>query len=347
MHKINTSKINTTRSFLALSAATLALMPLMGAVQAKPKDDAPAYGYRKKDKKDKQNKGRGRDYSRGDYSRGENFGNIVTLEAVVTSRGDSNDFQVRAGGRTFDVNSGVNVGVREGDRIVLRGSFDGADNFNAENVRVLNRNGRDGNGNYGNGGGYDNNDRDDNDRDEDDDRDDEYNNGGNYGNGGGYNNGGSYNGGLFRNGQRVSFPATFVRFVNVGTSEVRDNAGRIFRVETRSDFRLRRAGDRVQVVGTFRDNRIIDASLTSQNGGYGGGYGNGGNSSNLDRPVDFPARIVSLSSRDKSGVVRGDNGRTYSVRGSELNGFRAGDRVRVRGIVRNGVIDLRSVNKVR
>lgn len=325
-------KINLTRSFLALSAASFALLPLIGAVQAKPKDDAPAYGYRNKNKNGRKN-ARNR-------NRGENFGRIVTLEGVVTSRDVSNEFEVRAGGQTFDVTSNSNVTVRQGDRVVLRGSFDGDNNFNAENVRVLARS-----GGYG---GYGNN------------TDDDYDNGSDYGNNGGYDGGGTNdnndtdyeNGGgysnvdRFQNGQRVSFPATFVRYVKLGQYEVRSDSGRTFRVEARGDFRLRRNGDRVQVTGTYRDSRIINARFTSTNGDYSNGGSTNGGNTGAERTVDFPGRIISINSRDKSAVVRGDNGRTYRVVGSELKGFDRGDRVRVRGVARNGTIDLRDLNRI-
>ncbi|PQV65408.1 hypothetical protein B1R32_101149 [Abditibacterium utsteinense] len=313
-------KVNSTRSLLALSAASLSLLPLIGAVQARPNDDAPAYGYRNQN-----NKNNGKNRNR---PRAGKFGDIVTLEGIVTSRDDNNEFKVRAGGQTFDVRSDENVDVSEGNRVVLRGSFDGDNNFNADNVRVLG-NGRNGRNPRGN-------------------------------NNGGYNNGG-YNSDNYRNGQHVTFLATYVRALGNGQYEVRSDSGRTFRIESRDDLRARRNGDRVQVSGTFRDNRITGARLISQGSGYGGynngnynngsynngNYNNGSYNNGVERTVDFPARIVSLDIRNKSGVVRGGNGRTYRVVGSELNGFESGDRVRVRGVASNGVIDLRNLDEIR
>ncbi len=339
-------KVITTRSLLALTAFSFSLLPISGAVEAKPKNDlpdfAPAYGRR----------GQIGDGPLGRNRPRADFGRVVTLEGVVTARIDNNEFEVRAGGQTFAVRSVTNVVLRTGDPVVLRGYFDGNDNFQAENVRVLGR-GNNGNDPRGNGGF-----------------------GGNYG--GGYGNGNNTD--KFQNGQRVSVPATFVRAMRNQQFEVFSDAGRTFRVEGHDEANTFRNGERVLVVGIFHDNRIIDAHIVSRNsgngnygnGGYGngnygnGGYGNGGygngnygnggfgnggygngSAKGFERTVDFPGRIVSINSRDKTAVVRGDNGRTYRVEGSELNGFESGDRVRVRGIVRDGVIDLQNLDKAR
>lgn len=321
-------KLNTSRALLALSAASIALLPLSGSLEAKPKDkhrggpssQAPAWGYRTDRNNDRNSRRGDRDYgdddygSEGDYRNDRNgakrrgqgvgrndYGSLVTLEGIVTNRRDANSFEVRAGGRTFYVRSTTSVTVNAGDRVVVRGAFDNND-FNAQSVRVLR-------------GG---------DRRADDDQ---------YGN--------DYRPGSDR---RVDFPGTVTRILSSREVEVRGDNGQLYRVETRSDANSVVIGTRVRVSGEGNGTRIRNASVFA-NGNTGGSYSDG-SIFNFGKNVDFPGTIVRLDTARNEGTVRGDNGRNYTVRGSEVDGFRVGERVRVRGVSRAGFIDLRDLDRI-
>jgi len=322
-------KINTSRSFLALSALGLALLPLGGGAQAKPKDKggppdyAPAYGRRNRDgdlNRDddfKRNRGRNRDRN-GDRVSYDDYGRIVTLEGIVTSvdnfdNNGTRNFRVQAGGRSFAVSSDSNVRVRQGQRVVLRGSFEDGNRFSARQVTIAGRPNDDRNNPY-----------------ENDD--------------------------WPTNDRRVDFPGVVTRVFGSGELEVRAENGRIYRVEPRDGSGEFQVGNRVRVAGVARNNRVENARLTFQNGGVAGGiFGNGGvfgngnifgGSSESGKGVDFSARIVRINSDRRTAVVRGDNGREYTIRSVELKNYRGGERVRVIGVVRFNVVEASDIDRL-
>ncbi len=355
-------KINITRSLLALSAIGFGLSPFSHTAEAKGKGGKPSHGVGKGHGKG--NQGRppahapaygqhdrdgdygdynddsddGRDYDRnGGRVRYDNYGRIVTLEAVVTrvnddNRGGTSDFSVRSGGRSFDVTSDSNVRVRPGQRVILRGSFDQDDNFNARTVSISGR----GNDNRNDNDPYGN---------------DPYGN--------------DYRPGSDR---RVNFPGVVTRVFSNGELEVRAENGRTYRVEPRADAADFQVGSRVRVTGTANGSRVEDARLSSQKGGGVGGvfgtggifgsggiFGNGNNDNGADygnyggstsQKVKFSARIVRISSDRRSATVRGDDGRQYTVRSKDLKNYRDGDRIRVSGTARYGVIEASDIDHI-
>lgn len=79
--------------------------------------------------------------------------------------------------------------------------------------------------------------------------------------------------------------------------------------------------------------------------GYGGGYYGGGNGSQ----INFSGTVLEASERNRTLRVRGDNGREYNLRvedRDDLDNLRRGERVRVRGQVRNGVIVAQDVDEI-
>lgn len=180
------------------------------------------------------------------------------------------------------------------------------------------------------------------------------------GNGNGYPNpgpgNGGYNGGYDGSGtrQRRSFEGVVTRDLGGDRFEMRAGDNSVFTVRAQQGEPQRlSAGDRVRVEGYFRnvrdDNRSSNDDaradfvaqsvqiLSDTNGGdiYGGNYGSG---YGIARHVSFPATVLNRDG-SRSLTVRGDNGRTYTVE-TRSNTVRVndGDRVRVEGTSRSGVV---------
>jgi hypothetical protein len=239
---------------------------------------------------------------------------LITFEAVVT-RGTRDGFQARVRDETFDVFSDADV--REGDRVVLRGRFENEAEFSAQSVRVV----KVGNGapiNRDYTGQY-SNDRDTIDRDPIDEFNDEM---------------------YVENG--VNFPATITRVVSRMEAEVRGDNGRIYRVEMRDNTSGYRAGNQIRVQGEAVGLRVVNAIFVNRDGASP----DRGNTE-AAQDVDFPANIVRLGKTRGDAFVRGDNGVEYRVRGDEVEDFKVGDRVRVQGVARYGIIGLRSLDLLR
>jgi outer membrane lipoprotein SlyB len=172
-----------------------------------------------------------------------------------------------------------------------------------------------------------------------------------------------------------SFSGIITRDLEGDRFEMRTTDGRTVIVDLRGDREPRRltAGDRVRVRGAYsgRSNIFVATSLNivndrnngdlnrgdwgnggrdnggwnnggRGNGGWGsGGWNNGGigNESDYRIPANFPGTVTSVTASNRL-VVRGDNGRTYTVLGR--NGFDSristGDRVRVVGNSRNSTV---------
>jgi hypothetical protein len=92
------------------------------------------------------------------------------------------------------------------------------------------------------------------------------------------------------------------------------------------------------------DNRYNNRYDGRYNNGYGdygyGGYGNG-----YGNEVDFSGVVVDRDKRSNTVRVRANNGRTYTIYTRKADNLDRGDRVRVRGQVRNGVIYADQLNR--
>jgi hypothetical protein len=272
------------RSFLGLSALYLALGPFSGA-QAQTRAFPPLRS-----------------------AQGNVLNRSAMLQGTVAARRDNNEFDLRVGGATFRVRSASNVVVRNGDRVVVRGSFRNNEWFDAQSVRI---------------GGANNT----------------------------IDDGSNFPPDVINNGNRVDFPGVVTRILSRREIEVRGDNNRLYRVSLLQDSGVLRVGARLRVRGEASGSRIINARLLVQNitgGGYYGGNGNYGGSTNVDpyedetvgRSVDFPGRVVRIDQLRNEATVRGDNGRDYRVRGAEVDTFRTGDRVRVRGQAVGDFIEL-------
>ena len=133
----------------------------------------------------------------------------------------------------------------------------------------------------------------------------------------------------------VDFPGRVLDVSGRRYLTVRGDNGTTYQVRTNFDFNSRiSSGDRVRVVGTgYRNSRAVEASrieLRDDNN----------NNNNGDR-VDFRGTVRSVKRPffgDKTLVVEAENGRTWNVRVSRNSDWRSGDRVRVRGTIRDDKI---------
>lgn len=146
-------------------------------------------------------------------------------------------------------------------------------------------------------------------------------------------------------GSRVDFSATLIRVNSRREIEVRADNGRTYRVESRNDAHLFRIGTRLRIVGESNGSVVRNASVFLGSGTGGSIFGDP-NTSSASVNVDFPGRIVRIDTFRAEAVVRGDNGRDYTVRGREVANFQIGDRVRVRGVSRFGVVEVRDLSRV-
>lgn len=146
-------------------------------------------------------------------------------------------------------------------------------------------------------------------------------------------------------GARIDFPATLIRVISRREIEVRADDGRVYRVESRNDANSFRIGTRVRIIGESSGSVVRNASVFLGSG-TGGTIYSEPNTSNVAVNVDFPGRIARIDTFRAEAVVRGDNGRDYTVRGREVGNFQVGDRVRVRGVSRLGVVEVRDLSRV-
>ena len=210
-------------------------------------------------------------------------------------------------GRTYRVNLPFSVGLQSGLGVRVRGDLQGS-TFEA---RVLSL------------GDFD-------DRDEYGD-----NNGPGYGNGSdpGY---GTGNGSGY--GRSVVLTGRVTRLYSRTEFDVRDDDdGTIYRVSTRDALDSSvRVGDRIQARGDLNGSSIR-ADYASEIGGTGG---NTGGDDRFGKAVDFPATLQSVLLNLGEATVRADNGSYYRVKAdrNRLDDFRLGQRVRVRGTYRDGVV---------
>ena len=147
------------------------------------------------------------------------------------------------------------------------------------------------------------------------------------------------------NGSRVSFTGRVLDVRNDRELVVRAENGRTYTL--RSDNKLSsriNEGDRVSVTGRLRNNDVVDVSridLTDDRNDD-----NNNNDAN-DNNIDFRGRVQSSSNifGQRILVVRADNGTAYRVRFNENTSFREGERVRVRGDLRNGIVFANDIDR--
>lgn len=314
-----TQKQNWKKIVLA-ALATAIIAPLATpSAQAAPKDSAPAYGYRNKDDKGKGNKNKkakknknkdmrddDRDEDRDDdddRDRNEDRdrngindrdesdyrnGRSVTLTGTFVRDLPGNRFEMRASnGATYQVMTRSNTPVRlmRGDQVTVSGRVVGNDRFIiADRVRTSDRADR-----------------------------------------------GDFN----QNIGRVNFTATVTSVRSDRELQVRSVGGRIYTVRTEDRFSSSiDEGDRVRVTGRMRSNVIEEGRVQLLNN-------NDRDDDNDNRTINFEGRVQSSGSSfgDSIITVRADNGTTYRVRLNSNTRFDNGDRVRVSGRLRNGVVD--------
>jgi hypothetical protein len=92
----------------------------------------------------------------------------------------------------------------------------------------------------------------------------------------------------------------------------------------------------------WNDNNRYDNRYNGRyDGRYNGGYGN----DRYDGEFDFSGVVVDRDKKSNTVRVRGNNGRTYTVHSGEADHLDRGDRVRVRGHVRNGVVYAEDIDR--
>jgi translation initiation factor IF-1 len=142
--------------------------------------------------------------------------------------------------------------------------------------------------------------------------------------------------------RRVSFLGTVSRLQSQTRFNVLAKDGRTYTVSATGISHSRiSVGDRVRVVGLPTTDRttIAAESVTMVSDGNTGTASSTANGT----AVNFPGRIDAVGSTLR---VRGDNGQSYVVRFSAWQKFRVGDRVRVIGTVKNGVVTASSVTNL-
>lgn len=150
-----------------------------------------------------------------------------------------------------------------------------------------------------------------------------------------------------QNGSRVEFTARVQDVRSQRELIVRTSDGRTLRVRTSFDLSSRiDDGDRVRIVGRLQNN-VVDASRVdlSNNSNNDDDFGNDDNNGNN---IDFKGRVE--SSRSFLGqriiTVRADNGTTYRVRSTDNQRFDNGDRIRVRGDLRSGIVFANDIDRI-
>ena len=146
-----------------------------------------------------------------------------------------------------------------------------------------------------------------------------------------------------QNGSRVDFTARVLDVRNDRELRVRAENGRTYTVRSDNDFNSNiDENDRVRVRGRLQNNVVNNARVELLNNG------NGNDNDNDDRDIDFKGRVQSSSNffGQRILTVRADNGTTYRVRTNENTRFDEGQRVRVRGELRNGVVIANDIDRI-
>lgn len=330
----HTRFITMARRLSGLALSALIAAPLATPASAKPKDGAPAYGYRngngKSNGKGKKDKGdySGRSNRRSDdedgygYSTGntgypdDNIGTRATrvrrtLEGVVTRDLGGNRFEMRVdNGRVLTVRARQTepnrlspgdrvrvVGFSRADREDNRGNRgDARADFVAESLQILS-NVND--GYYNTPGGN-----------------------------GGSNPGGGYYGGDGST-RRVSFPATVLDRDGSRRISVRGDNGRNYTIESRSNIVRVDDGDRVRVEGVSRNGVVTDARVVLLRNSDSPAY----DAQNLN----FVGHVTRVDERSNLIVVREDaTGRSYTFRTRQAKDFQVNQHVRAYSTITNG-----------
>ena len=343
----------TRKTLLGLALlGTFVAAPLAGSTaHADPKDGAPAYGRRAKDKKDKRDKRRDdrrderrEDYDRDRYDRDSNYrdrydrGNIRnsdTLTGQVTNVRSGNSFDLNSGGRVYNVYVAGQLprGLSRGDQVRVSGQRYGDNDLRRASVSILtnNRNDPRRDDRYSNDDrpGYTNGRYDPNGKLG---RNGNYNNG-NYGNG---NNGNNGNG---NNAQYQNYTGVVTDVRNDRDFDVRIGAS-TYNVTATSSTRGLNRGDIVRVYGQrygvndIRNANVIVTRDSNRNDGL--------DPNRFGRYETFRGEVTQVRN-DRDFDVR-FNGQTYNVTASSgTRGLSRGDEVRIYGR-RYGVNDIRNAN---
>ncbi|RYG67771.1 hypothetical protein EON80_12930 [bacterium] len=139
---------------------------------------------------------------------------------------------------------------------------------------------------------------------------------------------------------RVDFPATILRSLSQNRIEVRGGNGHLYKVEYAQESQRFEVGRAVRVLGFANGLDVEDAVLIVD-----GRATATDNSTRFQAPkeVDFPAEFTGIDKKRGRATVRGEDGNTYHLRGDEVEDFEVGDRVRVQGVSRYGVVELRTL----
>ena len=140
-------------------------------------------------------------------------------------------------------------------------------------------------------------------------------------------------------GQNVNFAGVVTRIFGRREVEVRGDNGRTYRVRTNRDIPYGlNTNSRIRVTGSANGSTIWVEQLFVENG-YNNGY---------SQNVDFPGRIDSINSTNRTVGIRGDNGVFYTVNSNTVStsALRVGYRVRIRGTFYNRVVTATSITRI-
>jgi hypothetical protein len=130
-------------------------------------------------------------------------------------------------------------------------------------------------------------------------------------------------------GRPAEFEGTVIAIVSADSVQVRNPRGRELTVQSRTRLPGRlNIGDRVNIVGTYGETGVENASVTIVDNNVPPVGGTN---------VDFLGIVESISIARNELGVRGDNGTLYTVRYDRPEDFQRADRVRVVGTFADGI----------
>jgi hypothetical protein len=139
---------------------------------------------------------------------------------------------------------------------------------------------------------------------------------------------------------RVDFPATVTKVISEVTIEVRGGNGRAYKVEYDSDSKRFKVGSPIRVMG-IADGLDVSNAILIERPDDSNPVSQGRFQQAVE--VDFPARISGIDTKRGRAIVRGEDGNDYRLRGDDVEDFKVGDRVQVRGVSRYGIVEVRSL----
>jgi translation initiation factor IF-1 len=331
------SRINWKKMLSAVMLSAFAIAPIVaGSTPAMA--DRDDWNYRGRNNHDNNKHGHGNNNRDNNY-RNNDYRENRTYEGIVTNDLPGREFVLRLeNGQRVQVRSEDREPRRlsSGDRVRVQGYFlrtgerdrnntryNESVIFRATDVQIIRNNNNDNRYGYGNNNRYG------------------YGNDNRYGYG---NNGGIWGG--YGNNNRRTLTGVVTDVRSDRRVKVRID-GRDYDVESARKLSDNvRRGSRVQINGDMRGNNITNATVIADNN-YNDRYNNRDSDGRTN--FEFNGRVTDVDERDRQLRVRGDNGRDYSLRvddRDELKNVRRGDRVRVRGQVRNGTAIVDDVDKI-